>query len=127
MRKREMSLLLLSRLSALLVLGVLGGLLAFLISRGGPVLGKELFFGDTSPLDALLGLRPVWNGIWPAVAGTLFLLLLTMIAIFFFQVDQQITFPRLLHKQCQSLTTFSWFLVEYVQRLGDYHLNIQFH
>ena len=78
MRKREMSLLLLSRLSALLVLGVLGGLLAFLISRGGPVLGKELFFGDTSPLDALLGLRPVWNGIWPAVAGTLFLLLLTM-------------------------------------------------
>ncbi len=78
MRKREVSLLLLSRLSVLIVLGALAGLLVFLIRRGAPILGPDLLFGDAPPLQALLGLRPVWKGIWPAAAGTLFLLLLTM-------------------------------------------------
>lgn len=53
-------------------------LVAFLVVRGLPTLGRELFFGSTPPIDALLGRRPVWDGLWPAAAGTLFLLGLTM-------------------------------------------------
>ena len=41
------------------------------------MLGPKLFFGDTPALDAILGLRPVWDGIWPALAGTLCLVVLT--------------------------------------------------
>lgn len=54
-------------------------LAVFLIVRGFPALGRELFFGNTPPLDALLGRRPVWGGLWPAIAGTVYLLLLTML------------------------------------------------
>lgn len=79
MRLRESLLLLLSWFAALFVCGALGALLVFLLSKGIPVLGRELFFGGTPALDALLGLRPVWDGIWPAAAGTLCLLALTML------------------------------------------------
>lgn len=54
-------------------------LLGFLLWHGVPVLGAELFFGDTPPLAALLGRMPVWDGIWPACAGTLSLLVLTIL------------------------------------------------
>jgi phosphate transport system permease protein len=55
-----------------------GALTLFLLGKGGPVLGKKLFFGSTPMMDALLGFRPVWDGIWPAVAGTLCLLFMTL-------------------------------------------------
>ena len=51
----------------------------FIIARGLPYLNTRLFFGDTPPMAALLGLRPVWEGIWPAFAGTLCLVLLTVL------------------------------------------------
>jgi len=63
-------------LAAGLTLAAVATLLGFLLAHGLPVLGRELFFGGTSPLDALLGRRPVWDGIWPACAGTLSLALL---------------------------------------------------
>lgn len=59
------------------VAGCCGALIFFIVSRGLPVLGPKLFFGDTPALDAILGLRPVWDGIWPALAGTLCLVALT--------------------------------------------------
>lgn len=59
------------------VVGCCGALILFIASRGLPVLGPKLFFGDTPPLAAVLGLRPVWDGIWPAFAGTLCLVALT--------------------------------------------------
>ena len=59
------------------VAGCCGALIFFIVSRGLPVLGPKLFFGDTPALDAILGLRPVWDGIWPALAGTLCLVVLT--------------------------------------------------
>ncbi len=64
--------------AALLVLSLIAILLIFLLQRGIPALSLSLFFGNTSPLEALLGLRPVWNGIWPACAGTLCLVGLTL-------------------------------------------------
>ena len=53
-------------------------LLAFLLYKGLPQLGVPLFFDDVPPLDALLGRRPVWDGLWPACAGTLYLVGLTL-------------------------------------------------
>jgi phosphate transport system permease protein len=77
---REKLLLCLSWSSGLVVCGSVGTLVVFLLKKGGPVLGlgKRLFFGSTPALEAILGLKPVWDGIWPAVAGTLCLLLVTL-------------------------------------------------
>lgn len=65
-------------LSVFIVVMAVGFLFGFLLWRGVPTLGAELFFGDTPPWAALLGLRPVWEGIWPACAGTLCLVGLTL-------------------------------------------------
>ena len=74
----ERLLKLLSCLSAFLVFGACSILVGFLLKQGLPVLDSTLFFGDTSAYDAVIRLRPVWDGIWPAFAGTLYLLALTM-------------------------------------------------
>ena len=65
-----------------LCLGV-GGLLVFLLFKGLPELGMRLFFGDVPALDALLGRQAVWDGLWPACAGTACLVGLTVsLAVF---------------------------------------------
>lgn len=51
-------------------------LLGYLLFKGGPALGVELFFGDVRPLDALAGRIQVWDGIFPATLGTLSVVLL---------------------------------------------------
>lgn len=81
MRLREFSLLLLSCIAFLFVTFSVGTLIIFLTVRGFPAMNSKLFFGDTAPLDAILALRPVWDGIWPAAAGTLSLLSLTMLIV----------------------------------------------
>lgn len=63
-------------LSALLVPAVLAMVCGFLLWRGGPSLGLTLWFGDTPPLAALLHGAPVFDGIWPACLGTLYLVAL---------------------------------------------------
>jgi phosphate transport system permease protein len=55
---------------------VIGCLLWFLLSRGLPTLGIELFFGDASPWLAIIGEVRVWDALWPACVGTLSLVLL---------------------------------------------------
>ncbi len=62
-----------SSLGLLLGLAVL---LVVLITRGAPALGSGLFFGDTAPWDAMLGRAPVFDGLWPALVGTLVLVAL---------------------------------------------------
>ncbi len=64
----------LSALAAALVF-----LLGFLWMRGLPTLGPELLFGHTPPLDALLFRQQVFDGLFPAVCGTLLLVLLSML------------------------------------------------
>lgn len=63
-------------LSALLVPAVLAMVCGFLLWRGGPSLGLALWFGETPPLAALLHGAPVFDGIWPACLGTLYLVAL---------------------------------------------------
>ena len=64
--------------SALTVLAVVAIFIGFLLYRGVGALGLSLFFGDVSTIDALIWRMPVWHGIWPAVVGTFFLVLLSI-------------------------------------------------
>ncbi|MBS1227510.1 MAG: binding-protein-dependent transport system inner rane component [Proteobacteria bacterium] len=63
-------------LSALLVPALLAMVTGFLLRRGLPSLQVALWFGDTPPLAALLHGAPVFDGIWPACLGTLYLVAL---------------------------------------------------
>lgn len=70
-------------IAPVLLLVCVGALLGYLVWRGAPVLRLSLFFGNTPALDALSGARPVWDGIWPACAGTLCLVGLTLVLAIF--------------------------------------------
>jgi len=59
------------RLCALFIIGIMLTLIGFILFKGLPTLELSLFFGDTAPLAAMMGLQPVWEGIWPACVGTL--------------------------------------------------------
>lgn len=61
----------LGRAAWLVVLLPALALLSWLAWHGLPTLGAELFFDGVPAWDALRGAKPVWNGIWPACAGTL--------------------------------------------------------
>lgn len=54
-------------------------LLVFLTSRGMAGIDLGLFFGDTPWLDALLGRKPIFGGIWPALVGTFSLVFLASV------------------------------------------------
>lgn len=69
----------LAALSAVFVPCVVFALMGYLLWRGLPVMGKELLFGHTAPLDAVFGRAPVWDSLWPACVGTFWLVVLTMI------------------------------------------------
>ncbi|MDL2321954.1 ABC transporter permease subunit [Desulfosarcina sp. OttesenSCG-928-B08] len=66
------------RVAVLLVLFCVAALILFIMVKGAPTLGPKLLFGQTPPLEAVLGMRPVWDGLWPALAGTLCLVALTI-------------------------------------------------
>ncbi len=67
-----------SPLAVLLLFLCVGGLLVFLLLKGAPSLGAELFFGKTPALEAILEKEPVWDGLWPALVGSLGLVGLTL-------------------------------------------------
>jgi phosphate transport system permease protein len=54
-----------------LVTGAVVTVVGFLAFRGGRTLEMSLLFGDTSASEAVLGRQPVFDGIWPAIVGTL--------------------------------------------------------
>ncbi|GAB6904257.1 conserved membrane hypothetical protein [Desulfosarcina cetonica] len=55
---------------AVLILSVVS-LLGYVLVNGAGSLSLHLFFGDTAPIDALLLRRQVFDGIFPAMVGTL--------------------------------------------------------
>ena len=67
-----------SPLAVIFVVFCIGGLLLFLSFKGAPTLGAGLFFGDTPALAAIFGKQPVWDGLWPAFVGSLYLVGLTL-------------------------------------------------
>lgn len=51
--------------------------LGYLLIQGLPSLGRELIFGQADPLQALLGRARVFDGLFPAIVGTLCLVVLS--------------------------------------------------
>ncbi len=72
-RRLEKLLVILAWSGAFLVPLVFATLFVFLLWRGLPGWNLALFFGDTPPLDALLYGAPVFEGLWSACLGTLYL------------------------------------------------------
>lgn len=64
-----------SWISSLLLVGAVAAIVGFLLFKGFPALNPSLIFGNTDPLAALLLQKPVFDGILPAIAGTLILVL----------------------------------------------------
>lgn len=64
--------------SALVLVSAVSLILGFLVVKGGKAVTFELIFSDIRPLDALFLKRQVFDGLFPAMAGTLFLVLLSM-------------------------------------------------
>lgn len=57
------------------VVAVVAGIVVFLCLRGGHTLGPRLLFADVPWWQAVWGQRPVFDGLWPAVVGTVCLTL----------------------------------------------------
>jgi phosphate transport system permease protein len=64
-----------SWISSLVLVGAVGAVLGFLFNKGLAALNLRLVFGDAEPVAALLLQQPVLNGLLPAIAGTLVLVL----------------------------------------------------
>jgi phosphate transport system permease protein len=64
-----------SWISSLALVGAVAAIVSFLLFKGFPALNLRLIFGDTAPMAALLLQEPVFDGILPAMAGTLILVL----------------------------------------------------
>lgn len=64
--------------SAVLLTGGLATIIGFLVFKGYRALNLELIFGHTRVMDALLLKRQVFGGLFPAMAGTVFLILLAL-------------------------------------------------
>ena len=66
-------------ISGIVLIGAIGVLLSFLLYKGIPSLNLSLIFGETRPLDGLLLRKEVVDGLFPAIAGTLLLILTSII------------------------------------------------
>lgn len=64
--------------SGLALTAAVAALIGFLLIKGGRVLGRQLIFGDAPVWAALTLQRPVFDGLLPAVAGTLALVVLSV-------------------------------------------------
>lgn len=67
-----------SRACGVVLLAAVGSVLGFLFIGGWHSLNLQLIFGTVPPLEALLFKRPVFNGLFPAIVGTLSLVVLAV-------------------------------------------------
>ena len=77
-RVLEISVICFSWLSGLVLLTAVFSVIGFLFIKGAGALSLGLIFGDTPVVDALLLRRPVFDGLFPAIAGTFFLIVLSV-------------------------------------------------
>ncbi|APG27561.1 phosphate ABC transporter, permease protein PstA [Syntrophotalea acetylenivorans] len=78
-RSLERLTIIFSWLAGLLLLSAVGLLLGYLFVKGHQAVNLKLIFGDASPLRAILLQERVFNGLFPAIVGTLVLVLLSVI------------------------------------------------
>ena len=76
-RLAEKIIIALSYVSSLLTIVIFAVFLGFLVWRGLETLNLELLFGNVSPYDAIFKGIPVWDGVWPAMVGTAFLVFIS--------------------------------------------------
>ena len=77
-RLSEKAVYALSVLSCVLIFGSVATLLGYLLAKGLPAISPGLLFGSTPAMDALLLKKEVFDGIFPAMAGTLVLIVLAI-------------------------------------------------
>ena len=65
--------------SALVLIGSIACIVGYLLIRGFGTLNPALIFGDTKPMDALLLKKQVFDGLFPAIIGTLLLVVLSVV------------------------------------------------
>lgn len=64
--------------AGLILVGAVFCLLFYLVIKGWPALGLDLVFGWVKPSDAILMKRQVFDGLFPALTGTLILVVLSV-------------------------------------------------
>ncbi len=67
-----------SWMSSLFLVGAVAAILGFLLRKGIPAINLQLIFGSTEPLAALLLQQPVFDGILPAMVGTMVLVVIAV-------------------------------------------------
>lgn len=72
------SLVLWSWLSGLILVAGVGWVIGFVVLHGFPAIDLRLLFGSAPPWRALLGKVPVFNGLYPAVLGTVVLVVVAV-------------------------------------------------
>lgn len=68
----------LSWICGIILLAGISCIIGFLIYKGAGTLNLSLIFGDTSPFDAVFLGKPVFDGFFPAVIGTCFLVIFSV-------------------------------------------------
>lgn len=77
-QKLDMAIRGFSWLCGLMLLGTVATLIGFLLFHGISTIKPALVFGSTDPLKAILLRRPVFDGLFPAMIGTLALVILSV-------------------------------------------------
>lgn len=77
-RKLDIAISGFSWLCGLMLLGTVATLIGFLLFHGISTIKPALVFGNADPLTALLLKRPVLDGLFPAMVGTLILVILSV-------------------------------------------------
>jgi len=65
--------------SGVVLVGSVSWIVGYIIIRGFEALNLALIFGDTKPMEAFLLKRQVFDGLFPAIIGTLLLILLSVV------------------------------------------------
>lgn len=69
---------------SMMAMGLVYSLIFFVLYKGFSSISLELIFGDTKPLNAILLKEQVFEGIFPAIMGTLMLIVLSLSFSFVF-------------------------------------------
>jgi len=77
-RSLEITITVCSWLCGIVLLGAVSTVIGYLLFKGFGTLGPQLLFGSTNPLEALLFKKQVFDGLFPAVVGTLLLVILSV-------------------------------------------------
>ena len=80
---------------------------AFSFDAWRSCLGEELFFGTTPVLEAITGAKPVWDGLWPACAGTICLVILSVLIVLFPGIGCGIYLAEFSHKRSARFVRLS--------------------